>query len=238
VVADQLQELLAGKLALIGHLVPFDLMKFTLTYQGPLLAASNNATRAKEKWEIRKALRPQLVKLWQTHPVLMGFGIKAHVPLSSGISAPSGNVAVTFSTTSGTPPATNAPLTTPMLVRGQSFLPIVRESMGLACGLNVIFLRQEDPGSAVKQGGDLDNRLKTLFDGLRVPNDSDLDAGWPDADPFHCLLEQDALITGVHIETDRLLTGPSANVHEVHLIIEVTVRVIRITMENLGFLGD
>jgi len=60
----------------------------------------------------------------------------------------------------------------------------------------------------------------------------------PIDEPFFCLLEQDSLITGVRVRTDRLLTVPGGNVHEVHLVIEVTVCVIRMSLDNLGFLGE
>ena len=44
----------------------------------------------------------------------------------------------------------------------RQFLPLVRERTALTCGLRIMFLRKENPGR-VYQGGDLDNRLKTLF---------------------------------------------------------------------------
>jgi hypothetical protein len=99
-------------------------------------------------------------------------------------------------------------------------------------------MRKEEPGSLILQGGDIDNRLKTLFDGLRVPSEAEVKAAKPEMQPFYCLLEQDSLITGVKVRTDRLLTAPGGDAHEVHLIIEVTVRVLRMSWENLGFLGE
>ena len=99
-------------------------------------------------------------------------------------------------------------------------------------------MRKEEPGSLILQGGDLDNRIKTLFDGLKVPSEDDMKAGSPDdpSKPFFCLLEQDALIDRFSVTPDRLLTDGS--VHDVHLVIGVTVRVVRVTMENIGFIGD
>jgi hypothetical protein len=41
--------------------IPYDLMRFRLTYEGPLLASSNGNKRSKEKWQIRRYFRPQLV---------------------------------------------------------------------------------------------------------------------------------------------------------------------------------
>jgi hypothetical protein len=80
--------------------------------------------------------------------------------------------------------------------------------------------------------------MKTLLDALKVPGTSDMSAGTPDADPFYCVLEEDAMVTGVNIKTDRLLTQPGGSVQEVHLVMEVIVRVIQFSMHNIGFLGD
>jgi hypothetical protein len=37
-------------------------------------------------------------------------------------------------------------------------------------GTGITLLRPEAPGNIVTQGGDIDNRLKTLLDALKVPN--------------------------------------------------------------------
>jgi len=79
--------------------------------------------------------------------------------------------------------------------------------MGLVCRLDILFLRRSPPGEIVKHGGDLDNRLKTLFDALRVP-DSIGDNWQPEGSEtplFFCLLKDDALITEVNVSTDMLL---------------------------------
>jgi hypothetical protein len=56
--------------------------------------------------------------------------------------------------------------------------------------------------------------------------------------PFFCLLEDDALITSFSVETDRLLTQPNSPVNQVYLVIEVNVRVMKLTETNIGFLGE
>ena len=45
-------------------------MEFRLTYEGRLLAASNNNKRPKHKHEIRKVLHRQLQRLWKETPHL------------------------------------------------------------------------------------------------------------------------------------------------------------------------
>lgn len=49
----------------------------------------------------------------------------------------------------------------------QDFIPLITEDMEIRCGLDILFLRPEEPGMIVR-GADLDNRLKTLLDALKV----------------------------------------------------------------------
>ena len=79
--------------------------------------------------------------------------------------------------------------------------------MSLSCALDIIFLRPEDPGSLVLQGGDLDGRMKTLFDALRIPSKQEEDASGitPADNPLQVLLESDTLISDLSIKTRRLL---------------------------------
>lgn len=121
----------------------------------------------------------------------------------------------------------------------RSFLPLVRESFALRCGLKIKFLRKEEPGKLIQQG-DIDNRLKTLFDALSVPQHIEqVDATDTSiADPIYCVVEDDSLITSIDIDTQKLLSHPNASKNEVRLIIEVDVRVIRAKTYNSVFLGD
>ena len=101
----------------------------------------------------------------------------------------------------------------------------------------ILFLRKENPGR-VYQGGDLDNRLKTLFDALSIPNDSQILQDKTIDDPICCLLEDDSLIKRIDVDTQRLLSRPNSSQHEVSLVIEVDVRVTEARLYNHPFLGD
>ena len=84
----------------------------------------------------------------------------------------------------------------------------------------------DGPGSIVKSGGDIDNRLKVLFDALRMPQTCDEvcgDVPAEDENPFFCLLEDYKLISKVQVETNRLLTPPAEgeHIHDIHLVIRV-----------------
>lgn len=94
-------------------------------------------------------------------------------------------------------------------LHGFEFAPLVCEKVALVAELQVQMLWPQAPGAIVSAGGDIDNRLKTLFDSLKMPSEATaLPKGtspFPDERPFYCLLEDDRLITRVDVETDRLL---------------------------------
>jgi hypothetical protein len=54
----------------LGLGLPFELMKFTLTFDGELPATGRGNNRQKAKWQIRNQIHPQLAELWMSHPVL------------------------------------------------------------------------------------------------------------------------------------------------------------------------
>jgi hypothetical protein len=108
--------------------------------------------------------------------------------------------------------------------------------------LDFLFLRKEPAGYIIdRESGDLDNRLKVLFDALRMPKEQEIpDKDWPFVNeiPFFCLLEDDALITGFSIETDRLLSRPATSDAEVELIINTKIKIVKLPFKNMGLGGD
>jgi hypothetical protein len=50
-----------------------------------------------------------------------------------------------------------------------TFIPLISEKLDHVAELHITFLTPEEPGRVITQGGDLDNRLKTLLDALRCP---------------------------------------------------------------------
>ena len=92
---------------------------------------------------------------------------------------------------------------------------------GLVAELDITMLRPEAPGSIITQGGDIDNRLKTLLDGLRVPSADELPHGTQPSDGLClCLLEDDRLVTRLAVQTQQLLE-PGAEPGHVILLIAV-----------------
>jgi hypothetical protein len=179
-------------------------INFRLIYQGPLPSQSQSKTRAREKHEIRCAFNEQLKYLWGTDPYLTlinqpGF---FHHELNRRITERIGD---NFNRS------------------GFRFVPLVGKEFGTACALNILFLRRDQPGSLI-EGGDLDNRIKTLLDALRIPEGRQEipDQQASDALLF-CLLEDDRLITDLSVTTDRLITPlrETESEKDVHLIIHV-----------------
>jgi hypothetical protein len=220
-------------------------MKFTLTYEGEL-----GSDKASQKWLLRKAFHPQLAELWSVNRALRNVK-HLQVPHKKGWYLQGENHhSIDPQLGDHDPPLAeftpNSNLTENRNVcfqiqrHGWRYLPLVRESLALICGLDILFLRKEEPGALVKQGGDLDNRIKTLFDGLRMPSKGDpaYDGAEPLEQPFYCLLEEDSLISQMNVETGRLLTRPGGNASEVKLIVTVTVKAAHVRSYNLPLIGD
>lgn len=174
-------------------------MEFRLTYEGTLLGATPNNKRSGHKHEIRKVFHKQLLRFWQTHPYLKE-AFHAHPFI--GRTQPEKKLFVH--------------LAEQYTRLGYSFVPLVTADLSLLCRVDILLLRPTMPGQVIIQSGDLDNRLKTIFDALRIPNNKDELGGYnePTADeiPFCSLLEDDKLISHVSIETDVLLqpvSGPA-----------------------------
>jgi len=184
-------------------------MEFRLIYEGPL---HGQGAKSLHKWEIRRALHPQLQRLWREHPLKNAADrLLAHPAL---------------------------PGQTSVVVEkgGLLFAPLVTQRLNLYAELSVLLFRQQPRGTLITDGGDIDNRLKTLLDGLRVPHGSmegrtELPEE-PDPLPFFCLLEDDSLVSKVTVESEQLLRP--AKLDEVVAIISVHVKKTMLTHENMA----
>lgn len=183
-------------------------MEFTLHFRGGLKANG----RPKDKQFLRRQFHNQLAILWEQSPLNEHRRYLEKKP-------------------------TEGELSIIQTANGFDFAPLINEKLNLIAELKIILLRPEPPGSIITQGGDIDNRLKTLFDALKVPNEAgDIPAGDKPQDgevPFFCLLEDDNLITKVSVETDRLLEACQSG-SEVEMLIHVTTKVTRQSWGNMG----
>ena len=92
------------------------------------------------------------------------------------------------------------------------------------CELKIEML-SNDPFGAVYCNGDIDNRLKTLFDALCLPTKHQLPPDQPleNEDPFWVLLSDDRLITDLHI-VQNTLHEPNPDPTYVELTITVKIK--------------
>lgn len=118
---------------------------------------------------------------------------------------------------------------------GRHFAPLISQKNATHCSLNVVFLKSEYPNTLISVRGDIDNRLKTLFDALRVPSVSEIQQVEPVAqegeNPLYCVMQDDGLITGLSVETDRLLTSDGQ--HDVFAVATITLHGSRLTWTEL-----
>lgn len=198
-------------------------MEFRLTYEGVLIGASRSSTRAPHKHAIRQVFHHQLRRYWQVHPYLRN----AHLSHRRQGRAIPQTLLVDH-------------LAEQHQLGPYRFVPLVTRSLTLVCSIDILFLRPSVPGEVIASG-DLDNRLKTIFDALRLPaNESELgghETPSEDEQPFYCLLEDDKLISHVSVETDTLLQPTSADAgdNDARLVIAVRLRPFDVGWDNISF---
>ena len=221
-------------------------VEFRLIYQGSLpsekcedklVVGSGGYGRAKDKHRLRKHFHLQLRELWQQHPDLRSQAERRFILLTTPfnqVSEPGPNVRQIVPATGTLKDVANAKTWLEHIAdshircNGNRFVPLISKAGGFTCDLNILFLRRDNPGSLINNLGDIDNRIKVLLDGLRLPVDVKELGGYAieqDEDPFFCLLEDDALITSLTVTTDRLIIPMKAeeNISDILLVIHVTM---------------
>jgi hypothetical protein len=175
-------------------------VEFRLIFQGKLPPESYADVDAKH--EVRRQLHRQLAELWAKHPFLSRCSVIPEMALSHH--------------NPDKPPKSRVEqIANEFASYGFRWVPLVcRKYFGMrneavGCELDILFLRRDPPGALINTKGDIDNRIKTLFDALRRPNNKgEIGDNTPlgGEDPFFVLLEDDSLITEIKVTTDRLLT--------------------------------
>ena len=185
-----------------------DEMKFRLVYDGEL--PPEDYAGADDKHRIRRQFHPQLRTLWYDEPSLKRL-TEADASGRSEVDAIADDYAK----------------------HGFRFVPLVRTANEMGCRIEILILMQREPRLFKGQNtGDLDNRVKTLLDGLRMPTHQKSELGTaattgpcPDEDPFFCLFEDDKSVYEIAVQTDRLLapTRPGQAVRDVVAVVNVHV---------------
>ena len=121
------------------------------------------------------------------------------------------------------------------LIKGHPVIPLVNADAILFAHVDIQMLREDNAGNIVDNKGDLDNRLKTLLDGLRGPVENDkgvLPTDLPS--PLYCLLEDDYLISEISIKTAPLLIPPQGPTADPKAWVNVVVNVEIVNSINGG----
>jgi hypothetical protein len=206
-------------------------MRFTLTYDGPLHAVNDKNKRTPEKVSIRKRFHHQLVDQWNSHPVLR------HDFLNW----------VSSSEEQRQQNRKRLDILIRYVERGACrFIPLVSRDHHMNCEIDILFLRRDPITDSylVNSAGDLDNRLKGLFDALSIPSVVPPTARNPQEGATFVLMEDDKLLTGLSVRSDRLLEDKVAYVegHEnpsfVRLVLGITVKVHQVSPATIGLIGD
>jgi hypothetical protein len=175
-------------------------MEFRLLYEGEL-----GANRSpEEKHAIRRSFHPQLRRLWNLNSNLRQFAEHKSIP-----------VIVDRQNVLPTTEPQRFDLGIEAIGKhwqnaGFQLVPLVTQQFPVRCSLDILLLRPEED-RFIFTGGDIDARLKTLFDALRIPhNPGEVGGAVPQKDetPLFCLLEDDRLISEVRVTTDQLLLLP------------------------------
>jgi hypothetical protein len=210
-------------------------MQFRLTYEGALRSSGNNNRNTANKHEIRKAFHPQLKNLWDVNANLKSLAETPYNfyrnPLPFNTRKPDPNDPVSYMDY----------ISKQFVLRDYGFAPLVTKELSLWCGLDILFLRRSLPGN-VLSSGDIDNRIKTLFDALKCPSQlTDLGPSYvapsPSEKPFFVLLEDDSLVAKLSVETDTMLEALVGGIpadSDARLIMTVTVRPIISTVHNMS----
>lgn len=169
-------------------------VKLTLTYEGPLKSAQSGGIN-EHKHDLRLHFHQQLREHW-LHDQRLAACLHQGIPdedILKHLDAPPG---YWFK----------------RKLAGFAFIPLVIQTdlLELICDLEIQLLIPDYPGGLFtgKEAGDLDGRIKTLFDALSMPRHANqlhgLVVPQPEEDIF-CLLTDDKLITGFRVEARRLL---------------------------------
>jgi hypothetical protein len=208
-------------------------IEFRLTYEGCLKGSSNDKPRSDHKHLIRTKFHPQLKRLWEVNSWLSDL---KSLNFPSYDEAVRGNALKNEYWNNKTPYLDL--LGANYQAHDRRWAPLLGENMGLTCMVHVLFLRQGSRGGVLNVG-DIDGRLKTLFDALAIPRGG---SGLPHPEtdqPIFVLLSDDRHISHASVETDELLepTSLEAGQNDSRVIITVNIRPLRANYFTLGFSG-
>lgn len=206
-------------------------MKFTLFYQAPIPPASKKS-QVEAQHRLREMTNGQLRNLSQLAPLKYYHFLEE--PGRPGIVKPF---------THEPDPLVDDPNTVPEVITNVGkfrFAALICQSMGLCAELDIVFYVFGEDAGSLQKIGDIDNRAKTLLDGLRTPQKQQIPKGWEPKDEsddsLFVLLQDDTLVTKLSVSPEPWLEAPQ-NEDDVLAVVSVTVRARIGTIYNLGLIG-
>jgi hypothetical protein len=170
-------------------------MEFTLIHHGKLPSA--NSADKNKKHAIREKFHPQLKRLWNQFPLNCYKEYLEYIPYEKKFMEEPNPTIDDY----------GDEFSVIREVKGFKFAPLICKGLGLYCEIDIkLFVTQS---TTLVNNGDIDNKLKGLFDALRYPHNSDELPKYfnppEDEQPFFCLLEDDGLIRKISVSVDQLL---------------------------------
>ncbi len=184
-------------------------MEFRLLYDGELPSIGNKG-RPSEVHEIRRTFHPQLRRLWSAENNLHQLAMMRATHYKDDV-RPESERPIPKNEDERFDLGIQA-MSLNWRRAGFQFVPLVTEDMVLRCSIDILLLRPDIEERFLVRRGDIDGQVKTVFDALRIPENSGEAGGavpQKDETPFFVLLEDDKLITEVRVTTDRLLQLPN-----------------------------
>lgn len=208
-------------------------MRFTLIYDAAIPVASK-VSQVTEKHNLRRITNVQLRNLAELAP--LKYYNFLDEPGRPGIVRPF---------TEEPDPLDDDPNKVPnpiSTIGGDRFAALICQSMGLYAELDIMFYLPGKDFGSLHTAGDIDNRAKTLLDGLRIPrNKQEIPKNWAkekndSEDPLFVLLQDDTSVTKLSVCVEPRLEKPEKE-DIVLALISVVVRARIGTRYNLGLIG-
>ncbi|MEX0318639.1 MAG: hypothetical protein AB3N21_11845 [Ruegeria sp.] len=199
-------------------------MRLRLTYRGAL---KGNSRKKEDVWALREAFHPQLKRFWEAHQHLNS--LKTHRLLGPEKGKDPERLLL------------SEQFAEFYKVGHIHFVPLATREMHLACEISVLLLVSPNSPHLLAKG-DIDNRMKTMLDGLRMPQQrSELlseHRNDQSGEPHYVLMEDDSQVSKLSVEYDTYLAAEQSDIQNdvVNAIVGVQIQPKLVTMANNFFL--
>ena len=204
-------------------------MEFILIYDGIL--KSGKSSEPEDKQKIRRQLSVQLERFLESNKSFRDSLFEKHEPISFGSAE---IIDGDLQWIDGEKHSLIEDEITATHIRGFNFIPLISSKLSMYAELDIVLLTTDPQSDLITSNGDIDNKLKTLFDALGVPAHANQISVEGVGETIYCLLEDDKLIRKVTVEKAQLLNEPKGR-NEVLALIKVKTKVGIVGLRNIQF---